>query len=130
MLLRSPIVSFLVLISVAGCNEFGGEGEQIAESKIAVGFLLADPSSAQFSDVAVSGRATCGLVNAKNQFGAYSGLTGFIVDDGSAQLGDESSEFFDRFLKTCAEPAKSKFTALDSARTRHRIDAVTKALKE
>jgi len=128
--LRNLLASFAILGCAAACDQFGDRGDKVEEAKSSVGLLLADPSSAQFSDIAVKGDVVCGLVNAKNQFGAYSGLTGFIVENGSAQLGDDGPDFFGKFLKICDEPAKAKFMALDVARTRQRVDAITKALKE
>ncbi len=44
---------------------------------------LIDPDSAKFSDVfkGVEGGDYCGLVNAKNRMGAYSGKSAFIYDE-------------------------------------------------
>ena len=53
-------------------SEFYGE---IAKAQSMVEALLKDPSSAQFKDQIYN----CGLVNAKNGFGAYMGYKRYIV---------------------------------------------------
>ena len=126
----SIATGLLSLVTLNGCDMWHPENKRTEEAKDAVGLLLADPASAQYTDIAVKDNVVCGLVNSKNLVGAYSGFTGFIVADGSAELGDDGAEFFNAFLKKCGDPAKSKFMALDIARTKQRVDAITDALKD
>lgn len=56
---------------------------------------LKDPTSATFKDVrhVGSGRAICGLVNAKNSYGAYIGFKAFVADsNGVYWAGDGSTQ--------------------------------------
>lgn len=54
---------------------------------------LKDPGSAQFSELRVVGaemqQRVCGLVNAKNSYGGYTGNQRFLVMAGSAYYGDD-----------------------------------------
>lgn len=54
---------------------------------------LKDPDSAKFKDVVVSQGAVCGLVNAKNAFGGYTGFGGFVVDAKTVALESSSGIF-------------------------------------
>ena len=69
------------------------QAEAIERAEMLVKARLKDPFSAEFSDVRVLGTGAqervCGLVNAKNSFGAYSGSERFLVMMGSAYLGDQ-----------------------------------------
>lgn len=62
-------------------------------AKDAVKASLKDPDSAQFSSMTIfknaGGITVCGLVNAKNGFGGYSGRTPFIVSPMAVFLGDD-----------------------------------------
>lgn len=63
--------------------------------KEAVLSRLKDPNSANFKDLQVleGGRALCGLVNAKNSYGGYTGFKLFVADaEGVYWQGDGSSK--------------------------------------
>lgn len=64
----------------------------ISEAQTTVKVGLKDPSSAQFSDERILGsgpdQRVCGLVNAKNSYGGYSGNERYVVMAGSAYFGD------------------------------------------
>lgn len=76
-----------ILILLSGCDDKSKKAELFAESVI--GESLKDPYTAKFSSVAVhrvkqgSGYAdlvhVCGLINAKNSLGAYTGNNHFVV---------------------------------------------------
>jgi hypothetical protein len=64
--------------------------QEVAMGKAIVLGRLLDPSSAQFQNVTITrvGRAAifCGQVNAKNQFGGYTGYRPFIVFGGDVSF--------------------------------------------
>lgn len=66
-----------------------------------VGRLIKDPSSAEFK----SQNGSCGEVNSKNAFGAYTGFQRFIAGKGMVFLENESEisprEFQDVWLAAC-----------------------------
>lgn len=80
----TPLV---VLIVIAACNDKSQEAQVLAQSEIKS--LLKDPSSAEFKSLTVnrieqkdnhaSMVHVCGLVNAKNSFGAFTGFSNFVV---------------------------------------------------
>ena len=76
----------------------------IQAAKIAVAKTLKDPPTAVFSDLKratrpnVRGEPTdtvCGLVNAKNSYGGYTGPRGFVyfVGDGTANIAEGSDPY-------------------------------------
>jgi hypothetical protein len=88
------LVLFLLL---AACSD-----EKVAEKAAKEGITqeLNDPASVEYRDVITYSPeagvyATCGELNAKNQFGAYMGFIRFValtdVVDGEAQYRDDSS---------------------------------------
>ncbi len=86
----------LPAVLLAGCLTTGGyvdqhpvpialsEADKEATKKLGIASLK-DPDSAKFGDKMARGRAqagwtlTCGMVNAKNGFGGYSGMEPFAV---------------------------------------------------
>lgn len=68
--------------------------------------LLHDPYSAVFSNVRTSGKSTCGLVNAKNLMGAYTGDEMFFVSDGVARIGEEARDMARRTQGVCSVEAE------------------------
>jgi len=64
--------------------------EEIAALKRSVSENLKDPDSAKFKDVGYDTRGDkCGMVNAKNSFGAYTGFQRFTVLKGSVSMSSE-----------------------------------------
>lgn len=51
----------------------------IAEAEVIIKNGLKDPDSAQFDKAHYTGKAVCGLVNAKNGYGGYSGFKRYVV---------------------------------------------------
>lgn len=90
--------ALLVLLSLlAACSD-----EKAAEKAAKVGITqeFNDPASVQYRDVATYSPqagvyATCGELNAKNQFGAYTGFMRFValvdIVEGKAKYRDEDS---------------------------------------
>lgn len=68
--------------------------------------LLHDPYSAVFSNVRTSGKSTCGLVNAKNLMGAYTGEEMFFVSDGVARIGEDARDMARRTQGVCSVEAE------------------------
>ncbi|WP_368762667.1 hypothetical protein [Klebsiella michiganensis] len=76
-----------MLIVIAACNDKSQEAQVFAQSEIKS--LLKDPASAEFKSLTVnrieqednhaSMVHVCGLVNAKNSFGAFTGFSNFVV---------------------------------------------------
>lgn len=80
----------LIAMSLAGCDQLPGPS---ADAIDAVKKELADPYSAKFEDVEPCPKNPDiyrGKVNAKNRFGAFTGLTDFYVIHGNAFM--ESNE--------------------------------------
>lgn len=85
--MRAACMLMAALLLVAGCGSDEDNAKAVAEKVIAK--TLKDPDSAKFSDVytveekstdpKIRSIAVCGLVNAKNSFGAYAGPTRFVV---------------------------------------------------
>lgn len=62
--------------------------------------ILKDPDSAQFRHLGKS----CGLVNARNSFGGYTGFTRFIANpdaDAAIETGDNRAAFEKLWRETC-----------------------------
>jgi hypothetical protein len=62
-----------------------------ADFRLAVDNQLSDPRSAQFEDVEVGSNAICGEINAKNQFGGYTGFKAFVFERKTKRLWVEDS---------------------------------------
>jgi hypothetical protein len=76
----------LLLLPLTSCAD-----PEIRDAEKLVQATLSDPSSAQFSETAVSGRragVVCGIVNSKNKFGGYAGPRRFYVElaSGNTQI--------------------------------------------
>lgn len=76
-------------IALSGCSRL----DQNWEAKKLVERQLKDPDSAQFTEIVKGAKASCGYVNSKNGFGAYSGREAFVVVDGDVSLDDASTSF-------------------------------------
>lgn len=76
------------------------------QAKALVAAKLKDPESAKFTDVRMFLGTTCGMVNGKNSFGAYSGAEKFI---GSRLRSD--SENLEAMLSNT--PAGKEYHAID-----------------
>lgn len=81
-------------------DPWGFRQSQIEE---AVAAQLKDPSSAQFRNWQKGTNATCGEVNGRNAFGAYSGFSEFVYKDGQVYLKPQS-ELAMGFLEGKAPP--------------------------
>jgi hypothetical protein len=73
-------------------------------AKQAVTTSLKDPASADFGNVwGMSPGVACGLVNAKNSFGAMSGSTRFIYSSGRVEFEKTGGAFPKRWNATCMD---------------------------
>jgi len=89
---RSGLVISLIVLSIFAGMLYLAFTKQERDNLGAVRMLLKDPSSAQFDKVQTVGTVTCGLVNAKNSMGAYTGYELFYADSGSGYIGDSAIE--------------------------------------
>jgi hypothetical protein len=71
--------SVLLALLLGGCQAVTSYRDE-EKAKEAVAKLLIDPSSAAFMKVEIRSGHVCGLVNGKNQTGAYVGFKKFVVD--------------------------------------------------
>jgi len=69
--MRFLVLPLIVLPSIANAAD-------VAAARAAVGRALKDPASARFEGVRDRGAAVCGLVNAKNSLGGYTGAMPFV----------------------------------------------------
>ena len=73
-----------------------------ARARSIVPSALKDPSSAEFENVwGVSATVACGLVNAKNSFGALAGKTRFILEDGRVSFESGQAGFARHWNSIC-----------------------------
>ncbi|MBB6054453.1 MAG: hypothetical protein EOM46_21465 [Gammaproteobacteria bacterium] len=73
------------------------------KSERSVKSQLKDPDSAKFGAFYVStSGAGCGVVNAKNSFGGYSGEKRFVSDGKIAIIEDSDTSFKEAWKKFCA----------------------------
>jgi len=75
----------------------------IIAGEMQVRALLRDADSAKFNIVAVKGYAVCGLVNARNGFGGYTGPVRFIAYPKAAVIDEGDSIFKALFAGWWAE---------------------------
>lgn len=120
----------VAMIAIVSCGQDSGEAPEILVAKDAVGDLLLDASSAQFEAVAAEGAVVCGLVNAKNRMGAYTGFQGFIVENDIATLDTGSEDFGVRFGSTCPAESSREYIDRRLAQIRQRTTEVEEMLTE
>jgi hypothetical protein len=92
----------------------GAEAQQRAEAALAI--IIPDPKSARYADVRPgTAGAVCGIVDAKQADGKYSGARPFVVSpEGVAVIsttpqvnfGDPEDVFPDFYIRWCATPAE------------------------
>lgn len=83
--MKHPAVIGLCMM-VGGCGLLGNP--QLDD----VRRQLRDGQSAQFSDVQTKDGKTCGLVNGKNLYGAYTGNKLFAVDEYGVHFGSDAMQ--------------------------------------
>ena len=77
----------LAILFLASCKWIPGtEAHKLEAAKRLVAEKLKDPTSSLFTDMHATSDGVCGRVNAKNSFGAYSGNSRFVVQDGGTVL--------------------------------------------
>lgn len=86
------IAAWAMPLSLGGCGD-----DTISRAETAMRNTLKDPDSAQFKDVERCGNGAMvkGSVNAKNNFGAYTGFEEFYSD---GQTGATEAAQFDEFI--------------------------------
>lgn len=77
------IVGALLAVSLGAAGAvYGPDQYRIYKAKQAVRQLLRDPESAVFTQVAISTKAVCGMVNSRNGYGAMAGAVPFMAING------------------------------------------------
>ena len=113
--MRIVIGLLTAAMALIGCDSAADKQAQlISEARAAVASNLLDPTSPLFSEITVRDQTVCGLVNAKNTYGAYTGGKPFVYSYGTAQLepdppspllraevGQTQPCLFDRKFKSC-----------------------------
>ena len=80
------------------------ELNKISASKHSVDSVLKDPDSAKYTGNYVSNNGhVCGLVNAKNSFGAYTGYTRYFTNNAITVVDDGSNEFSILWRDNCSK---------------------------
>ena len=85
-----------------------------ARAEATVRLVLRDPNSAVFGPAYSykNGTIVCGLVNARNGFGGYTGMRGYIYKDGMIAFQGEHMYVYNDWLPLCTDeppdPKKSK----------------------
>lgn len=96
--MRALWLAFTLLLAACQQDE--------SAAKKAVQAVLKDPASAQWKDVhAFATGTTCGLVNAKNSYGGYTGFRHFLVRDGRLYFSEDELESIK--ISSCCTRLKS-----------------------
>jgi len=79
---RLPLViSFAISVASIAGPSMADDQALIQQAEAAVAVQLKDPDSAKFTEVAIHNGAVCGLYNAKNSYGGYTGAAPFFYMD-------------------------------------------------
>jgi hypothetical protein len=89
--MRYPV---FFLLALTACDQLNSDLDPVR-------LKLADPDSAKFDKIEKKGDVTCGLVNAKNRLGGYTGFKGFIVEAGKAEVEVNLGDLATRLPKAC-----------------------------
>ncbi len=85
--MRIVIGLLISAIGLSACDPAADKQAQLlSEARAAVASKLLDPTSPLFSEITVRDQTVCGLVNAKNTYGGYTGGKPFVYSYGTAQL--------------------------------------------
>jgi hypothetical protein len=115
-------VSYALAVSLAGLPLSGcSRLDQNREAKQLVERQLKDPDSAQFTEIVKEAKASCGYVNSKNGFGAYSGREAFVVADGDVSFDDTSPNFRTLVRHNCDS---SFFSTFETAKARQAVKEI------
>lgn len=104
---------------IAGCSRL----DQNWAAKKLVERQLKDPNSAQFTEVVNGPEATCGYVNSKNDFGAYSGRLAFVVVGNDLTFDDQEMDFRTLVRKRCAHDFAFPFAMEVSEQANKKINS-------
>jgi hypothetical protein len=110
----------VIALAVSGCSMFPGTQANLEKrAREAARLSLFDADTARFQHLqevdGSGGRLLCGLINAKNKMGAYTGFVRFIADrstgtiviDPEEESGDSQREF--NVLRRQASAAGCRF---------------------
>ena len=81
-------VLIVLALLLTGCTEQARLEGDIAQ-------VMKDPGSVKFGELRTIRGVTCGEMNAKNGFGAYTGMTPFMVKDGGLYVASNAAQRMD-----------------------------------
>ena len=80
-------LAMLALPLLVSCKWIPGtDAQKIDVAQQVVADMLKNPTSPMFTELRAAPGGVCGYVNAKNGFGAYSGKSKFVVQDGGSAI--------------------------------------------
>lgn len=82
--MKRRLAAFALVAALAGCSVDEYQNVKLVRQQ------MNDPDSAQIEAVRTVNGMTCGLVNAKNLYGAYTGFERFFVVDGRVYIGSDA----------------------------------------
>lgn len=121
-------ITILTLALIGILTTSAGADSDIDKAKQSVTAILIDPSSAQFDGIRVIdhefGRFVCGLVNARNRMGGYTGRKPFVhkVDAGLTHVLSDAVAIYEAgtaMVKPCFPSLDVPPTAMDALRNRY-----------
>lgn len=123
-------LSYALAVSLAGLSLSGcSRLDQNWEAKKLVERQLKDPNSAQFTEIVKGSKASCGYVNSKNGFGAYSGREAFVVVDGNVSFDDASLDFRTLVRHNCESSFYFSFEREKASQSAKEIDSDIRSLR-
>lgn len=114
--MKRHLAAFALFATLAGCSVDEYKNVKLAREQ------LNDPDSAQFEELKTVGGMTCGLVNAKNLYGAYTGFERFFVKDRRVYFGSDAVRPSISNPGVCSHEAQMRDTTktLRELREKHR----------
>jgi hypothetical protein len=84
--MKRTLAALAFIAALTGCSVDEYKNVKLVKQQ------LNDPDSAQIEEVRTVGGMTCGLVNAKNLYGAYTGFERFFVVDRRVYFGSDAMQ--------------------------------------
>lgn len=100
--MKRRLAAFALIAALAGCSIDEYKNVKLVRQQ------LNDPDSAQFEEVRTVDGVTCGLVNAKNLYGAYTGFERFVVKDQRVYFGDDTTGPLINSPRVCTHEANMR----------------------
>lgn len=113
--MKRRLAAFALIAALSGCSVDEYQNVKLVREQ------LNDPDSAEFEELKTVGGMTCGLVNAKNLYGAYTGFERFFVKDRRVYFGSDAMQPSINNPSVCSHEAKMRDAnkALRELREKH-----------